>query len=161
MTDGILYCFDSGALITPHRYRYPIDMFPPLWDRLTETFCGGSVFLCEEAFDEIVDRGDELSGWMEERKNQNPLLVRETLNEIWQLGIKIALANPKMATSRSGEAAADPFVIAHAKIAEATVVTEENISSNPNAQKLPNVCERMGVRWINFLQFMRNENYRF
>ena len=160
MTDGILYCFDSGALITPHRYRYPIDMFPLLWDRLTETFCGGRVFLCKEAFDEIVDRGDKLSGWIEERKNQNPLLVRETLNEIWQLGTEIARANPKMAISRSGKAA-DPSVIAHAKIAGATVVTEENSSGNPDGQKVPNVCERMDVRCINFLEFMRDENYRF
>ena len=159
MTDGILYCFDSSALITAH-HRYPIDMFPPLWDRLAETFRGGSVFLCGEAFDEIVE-GDELFNWIKERENQNPLLVQQTLGEILPLAIEIALANPKMATSRSGEAAADPFVIAHAKIAEATVVTEENISSNPNAQKLPNACERMEVRCINFLQFMRDENYRF
>ena len=160
MTDGILYCFDSGALITPHRYRYPIDMFPPLWDRLAETFCGGSVFLCEEAFDEIANRGDKLSGWIKERKNQNPLLVRKTLKGVLKLGTEIALANPKIATSRSGKAA-DPVVIAHAKIAGATVVTQESPSGNPDGQKVPNVCERMGVRWINFLQFMRNENYRF
>ena len=161
MTDGILYCFDSGALITPHRDRYPIDMFPPLWDRLAETFRGDRVFLCKEAFDEIIEGGDELSGWIKERKNQNPLLVRQTLGEIVPLATEIAHANPKMATSRSGRSTADPFVIAHAKIAGATVVTQESPSGNPDGQKVPNVCERMGVRWINFLQFMRNENYRF
>ena len=160
MTDGILYCFDSGALITPHRYLYPLDVFLPLWGQWARICCGGRGFLCEEAFDEIVRGGDKLSDWIKEQKNQNPLLVRKTSIEILPLAIEIALANPKMAKSRFGKAA-DPFVIAHAKIAGATVVTEENISSNFNAQKLPNACERMDVRCINFLKFMRDENYRF
>ena len=156
MTNGVLYCFDSGALITPHRYRYPLDVFLPLWGQWARICCGGRGFLCEEAFDEIVRGGDKLSDWIKEQKNQNPLLVRKTSIEILPLAIEIALANPKMAKSRFGKAA-DPFVIAHAKIAGATVVTEEK----PNGRKIPNVCERMGVPHMKFQQFMRNENYRF
>ncbi len=50
-----------------------------------------------------------------------------------------------------GRSLADPWVIAHAINEKATVVTkEEKVTAlNSNRIKIPNVCENMGVRWIN------------
>ena len=163
----ILYCFDSGALMTAHRSRYPFDMFSPVWAKLEETFRNGRVFLCKETFAEIK-LGDDLHDWARERKKENPQLVRATSTEIFDLagaiqrayiGACIARALPKRVKIRLSEI--DFMIVAHAKNAGAVVVTEEVRSGNPYGQKIPNVCEKERVRWINFLQFMRNENYRF
>lgn len=58
---------------------------------------------------------------------------------------------------------ADPWVIAHALNENATVVTkEEKITAvNTTKMKIPNVCENMGIRWINDYQFIEELNIRF
>jgi hypothetical protein len=51
---------------------------------------------------------------------------------------------------------ADPWVIAHAMHENATVVTkEEKVTAlNSNRIKIPNVCENIGLRWINDFQLI-------
>jgi hypothetical protein len=51
---------------------------------------------------------------------------------------------------------ADPWVIAHAIAEKAIVVTKENKETQSAAKvKIPNVCENMGVKWINDFQMIR------
>lgn len=173
-----LYCFDAGALINAHRYIYPLDMFPRVWEKLAETFRSGNVFLCAESFDEIKS-GGVLHEWARDLRSENPELVRATSDAIFHRASEIrhALAvraqGKKLASDRSSVAwksqqkklddfKNDILVIAHAESAGAIVVAEEKRDqSNPNAYKIPNVCRYEGVPCIKILRFMQNENYRF
>jgi len=58
---------------------------------------------------------------------------------------------------------ADPWVIAHALYENATVVTkEEKVTAiNSNRIKIPNVCDEMGIKWINDFQFIEEMNIKF
>jgi hypothetical protein len=51
---------------------------------------------------------------------------------------------------------ADPWVIAHALRENATVVTKEEKATaiNTSKIKIPNVCEKMNVFWINDFQLI-------
>ena len=58
---------------------------------------------------------------------------------------------------------ADPWVIAHAMSEGATVVTkEEKVTAlNSNKIKIPNVCDNMGIEWINDFDFVAEMNIQF
>ena len=58
-----------------------------------------------------------------------------------------------------GKPVADPFVIARAKILNASVVTQEKKADN--AAKIPNACEHFGIDCINLEGFMEEENWTF
>jgi hypothetical protein len=51
-----------------------------------------------------------------------------------------------------GKPSADPFIIAHAKINQAIVVTQEK--PKPMSAKIPNICEHLGIECINLQKFM-------
>jgi len=55
--------------------------------------------------------------------------------------------------------AADPFIIAKAKISGACVVTQEK--KTDNAAKIPNVCDHFGIPCDNLEGFMEKENWTF
>lgn len=58
---------------------------------------------------------------------------------------------------------ADPWVIAHAIDKNATVVTKEEKISVVSSKriKIPNVCDNMGVRWINDFEFIEEIGVKF
>lgn len=58
---------------------------------------------------------------------------------------------------------ADPWVIAHALNENACVVTKEEKVTVPNTNriKIPNVCENVGIRWINDFEFVVELNIQF
>lgn len=54
---------------------------------------------------------------------------------------------------------ADPFIIAKAKIKDATVVTEEE--HPPHGAKIPNICEHFGITCVKLEGFLAIEDWRF
>lgn len=59
----------------------------------------------------------------------------------------------------NGGYVADPFVIARASIAGATVVSMETFK--PNAADLPNICQHFDVQHMSLEQFMQSEGWNF
>lgn len=67
-----------------------------------------------------------------------------------------------------GTPVADPFVIACAKVNQATVVTEEgwqrggkSLVLKPNAAKIPNVCAHFKIPCIDLEEFMHQQGWTF
>lgn len=58
---------------------------------------------------------------------------------------------------------ADPWVIAHALYENATVVTkEEKVTAlDSHKVKIPNVCDNMGIRWINDFELIEELGIKF
>lgn len=56
---------------------------------------------------------------------------------------------------------ADPFVIATAMELDAIVVTGEVLTGKMDKPRIPDVCEGKGIRWINFLQMIRELKLTF
>lgn len=75
---------------------------------------------------------------------------------------EIAAAHPEWVQGQLNEA--DPFVIAHAKAENSTIVTEES-RKGPNTldknQKIPNVAEEHGVKTIKFFDYVREQGWQF
>ena len=71
--------------------------------------------------------------------------------------------NQRLTDTSRNRSMADPWVIAHAIAEQAVVVTKEEKILVPASSKvkIPNVCESMGIKYMQDYEFIKNVNIRF
>lgn len=156
------YCLDANVLIQAWQKYYSTKICPDYWNVLNELGVNNKIFLPEMVYEEITRTDDDLSKWLKqssipEYKIDTP--VTEWLKEIYaQNPLHINLVD-----NTKQRSLADPWVIAHALKENAIVVTKEEKITAANAKriKIPNVCDNMGVSWINDFQFIEELNIQF
>jgi hypothetical protein len=129
---------------------------------LNELGKNGNIFVCEEIADEIHDTEDDLSAWL--RSSSIP--VRRTDGKVtgcWSRILGSHADHKYLVAEAKGRSLGDPWVIAHALDHGATVVTKEEFVPNykPTKIKIPNVCDNMGIKWINDFKFIEALGIRF
>ena len=156
------YCLDANVLIQAWQKYYSPKLCPDYWSVLNELGKQDRIFLPEMVYEEITRTEDELAVWLKESeipkyKMDGP--VTEALRSIYAANS----AHQTLVDNTKSRSLADPWVIAHAMKEKATVVTKEEkvTATNTVKIKIPNVCENMGVRWINDYQFVEELNIRF
>lgn len=158
-----VYSMDAGALITAHRHRYPMDVFPAFWNKTAQLIRCGKMFLCDLTFEEIVKGkggGDALYLWAQKMRNAHPTFVKVTGAGETKALADISRRFPGLSKNKQGKPA-DSLIIAHAQITNTTVVTEEKSSGGPGAKKIPDVCTILKVECINLVEMMRREKWSF
>ncbi len=147
------YVFDANIFINLQR-RQPIDLYKPLWEIISKLMRGGIIISSAEVLDEINRGNDELKTWVKQRED----CFIESDVEI-QLCVRDILKQDRgLIDGGKKNNCADPFVIALAKLRKAKVVTEESPSGSENAPKIPDVCKKHGIEYLNFVDFMREAN---
>jgi rRNA-processing protein FCF1 len=152
-----MYCIDTSALVDGWIRYYPPDVFPTLWTKLEEMVDAKKVVAPDEVLRELEKKEDALHDWA--KKNIQLFLP---LDSAIQVATQDVLAIfPRLVDSERDRSTADPFVIAVARVHACCVVTGEKNSGNPRRPKIPNVCDHFKVRYINMLQFMREQKWQF
>jgi hypothetical protein len=137
-----IFVFDTSAYMNAWKYHYPPETFPPVW-RLIETAMGdGRVISPREVYRELVRQDDELARWTKDRRTTfvDPSeTVQRDAGAIYA-----TLPNPGIRD------AADPWVIAEAKLRGLTVVTYEGRSFGGGAtrrwhRQMPGICAHHDV----------------
>ena len=155
------YVFDTSSLIDLFSNFYE-SRFPSLWKKFDQLVASQRFASVREASNEIQRhyRADRLTEWM----RQNPSVFAEPtegevafVKEIFEYPHFQTLISRK--SRLTGQPVADPFVIARAKVFNATVVTQEHFREN--AAKIPNVCEHFGIEWTDLEGFMEREEWAF
>jgi len=156
------YCLDANVLIQAWQKYYSPKLCLDYWSVLDQLGKEDRIFLPQMVYEEITKTDDELAKWLKksnipEYKINGP--VTEALKSIYAANS----AHQNLVDNTKGRSLADPWVIAHAIKEKATVVTkEEKITAlNTTKIKIPNVCDNMGVRWINDYQLADEMNIRF
>ena len=151
------YSLDTNILIGLEQ-RYPRDVFPSAWSALEGMVDDGRACICQEVLEETNRGSDGLYVWASTYAG----FVCSTTDEEVVLASQISVAHEEWVRETTN--AADPFLIAHASITARVVVTEERRAgpnvSNKN-QKVPNVADTVGVSTVDFIQFARDEGWRF
>lgn len=156
------YYLDSNVLIQAWQKYYSPNYCQSYWDVLNDLGNQGIIFIPEMVYEEITRTDDDLSEWLKSSMIEVKTIdveVTKCLKNIYS-----ADSNHKhMVDSKKGRSLADPWVIAHAMKEQAIVVTkEEKITAiNSNKIKIPNVCDKMNVRWINDFEFVAELNIQF
>ncbi|MDX9880907.1 MAG: DUF4411 family protein [Prolixibacteraceae bacterium] len=156
------YCLDANVLIQAWQKYYSPKFCPDYWHLLNEIGEKDKIFMSEVVYDEITRTDDELSAWLKNSK----IPIRKINEPVTKCLQTIYSNNPLhkyLVDNTKSRSLADPWVIAHAIYENAIVVTkEEKVTAlNSTKIKIPNVCDNMGVHWINDFQMIEELNIIF
>jgi predicted nucleic acid-binding protein len=156
-----VYCLDANVLIQAWQKYYSPRICPDYWRVLNEIGTQGKIFIPEIVREEIIRTEDELSDWLK----SSSIPIRKVDEPVTRCLQAIFSFNPdhiKLVDNTKARSLADPWVIAHALNENAVVVTkEEKVIAKTNKIKIPNVCDNMGIRWINDFLFVEELNIQF
>ncbi len=136
---------------------YPPDVFPTLWAHLDQFIDRGEIVSTEEVYIETAKKADELHEWIKDRKH----MLISLGPDIQRVATDLLGDYPRLVDTLKGRSQADPFVIATAIEMNADVVTGEVRTGNLTKPRIPDVCDARGIRWINFLQMIRELKLTF
>jgi predicted nucleic acid-binding protein len=155
------YCLDSNVLIQAWNSYYSPVICPDYWSVLNNLGKDRKILLPHMVFEEISRTDDDLLAWL--KASEIPRLPQdERVVQCWKDILAKDPLHQHLVDNIKQRSLADPWVIAHAMNEGASVVTKENIeTARTNRIKIPNVCESMGVRWVNDFEFIRELNIRF
>lgn len=154
------FCLDTNIFIEAWKGYYSFDFFPEYWNRLDQLAMDGVVFASEEVKREIEDTDDDLKKWISPRQHFFKPIdndVQDCLTEIFK-----DPTHQRLVDTVKGRSKADPWVIAHAMAEGAIVVTKEEFAPPGTSRiKIPNVCNDLGVEWINDYDLIRRLGISF
>lgn len=169
----MLHSIDTSSFVwAGRRYfpQYPRDVFPSVWAALAKEIQSGGIFICREAFDEMVpnEGSNPLHMWLGEQRAANVDFVRESGGDVLEKTNEIVRRFPNL-PDKDRENDADPYIIAHAAVAGGAVVTQEipdarrMLPETPEMElsKIPEVCRRLRVDCMDLSEFMRRAKMRF
>lgn len=156
------YCLDTNVLIQAWQKYYSPKFCPDYWTLLSELGGQGIIFIPQMVNEEIIRTDDDLSHWL--IKSDIPVLKIDT--NVTNFLKVIYAADPShknLVDNTKQRSLADPWVIAHAINENAIIVTKEEkvTAANTTRIKIPNVCDNMGIPWINDFELIERLNIRF
>jgi predicted nucleic acid-binding protein len=156
------YCLDANVLIQAWQKYYNPKFCPDYWDILIELGKQDKIFIPELVYEEITRTEDDLSSWVKASK----IPIKKISEPVTICLQKIYAVNPvhkNLVDNITGRSLADPWVIAHSLHENATVVTKEEKITALNSKRIrrPNVCDNMGLRWMNDFQFIDELGIKF
>ncbi|TVR71902.1 MAG: DUF4411 family protein [Marinilabiliales bacterium] len=161
-TEKEIFCIDTNVLIQAWQKYYSPDFCADYWVILNRLGQDGRIFIPEAVRDEINKTEDALSKWLKESYipvRRIDELVTKCLKDIYAKDEK----HKYLVDNTKARSIADPWVIAHAIHEQAIVVTKEEKTNVVSSRriKIPNVCENMGVQWIDDFGLIRRLGLKF
>lgn len=154
------FVFDTNSFQVIENY-YP-DRFPTFWDNFNEAVASETVISVREVYNELQYRG-RAEWFLEWAKQHKQSFLKASAAETAFVAEIFRVPHFQSLLSREqilkGFSAADPFIIACARVREGCVVTEEALK--PNAARIPNVCQHFGVECTSVEGFLDRMGWKF
>lgn len=153
-----MFVFDTSAYIKGWRDHYPPTTFPGVWTLLETALADGRVISPREVYVELNRKDDDISAWVGNRVTSFVEPTEEVQREAG--AIYREFPNPGIRD------AADPWVIAEAKIRDLTVVTYEGrtFAGAPTRhwdRQIPGICAHHNVRCVTLPEALGDLGGRF
>ena len=154
------YVFDTSPLSTLFK-NYYLRRFPTLWQHFDELVDNGDIVSTREVLREIEDGPIEsLRQWAAQNGELFTMPDAEEGGFVARIyAVQHFQQNIERQKMLKGGRNADPFVIAKAAVTERTVVTMEQ--RQPNAAKIPNICDHFDIPCVTLEDFMETEGWEF
>lgn len=150
------YCIDSSSLISAKHIRYPMDNFPSVWEKFEDLIKDGTFVISRHVYDEVTHGEDDLAVWMKKHSKLVVQVDAALIQETARLTTAYSIVDPD-----STKEIADPYVVALAKLRSIPCVNEETSSKGKKYMKIPDVCEKEGVRSMTLVQVIRELALKF
>jgi len=157
------YCLDSNVFIQAEMGPYGMDIVPAFWDFLDKKTDEGIIYSSIMVYNELKIGTSELSKWVKNRKD-NGLFVNpsESVQNKYTEIANYTYTNYRQEQAEIFLEGADPWIIAHSKSNNSTVVTHESLVGPESKKvKIPNICNQFDVKYINSYDMLRTLNARF
>lgn len=158
------YLLDSSTYLEAKIRYYQMDFCPAYWEWLDHQFNSGNLGSISMVYDELKGFDDGLSDWVKKRKHQFFDVYDDKTQEQYSeiVNYIMTLKNMNQGDVQKFLAKADPWLIAKAKVLNAVVVTQEvAVEQNSKKVKIPNICLKFGVEYINTFQLLQQLNACF
>jgi hypothetical protein len=153
----VLYSFDTSSILNGRRDLLPPTVFSTLWTNIEAMVDNGTVRAVDIVRDELGKRDDDACAWAKQRSGL--FIPLET--DIQHATSQVLQSHPKLMGIGGGRNCADPFVIGLAIARSGIVVTEETLSGRLDKPRIPDVCNALGVPWLNLVGFVTRQGWRF
>jgi len=151
------YCLDTNVLIQAKNGPYGFDIAPSFWELIDQKIEEKIISTSILVYKELTDGTDELAKWIRDRR-ESGCFIEPDKDVQYKLGAIADYVNENHPQHEAAEflSGADPWVIALAKTTNAIVVTQERlVSSESKKVKIPNICKKFGVLYIDTYQMLR------
>lgn len=160
------YVVDANVYITAYRNYYAFDLVGAFWKQLVAHAKSGRIISIDRIKDELQDekyKGDQLAVWAcndcahaFESTDRPDVIDHFTKIMQWVQGFDFTEpAKAEFAASPDG------WLIAYAKAAGHTLVTHESYEPDrKNKVKIPNVCKKFSVPYVNTFAMLRDLGIR-
>lgn len=164
----MLYILDTNTFITAKNTFYAYDIVPSFWSTLLGMFKIGKVKVIDAVAGEIADGNDDLAKWFGENIKKSAddeggayvIQAKQdgTVLQNYQDIANLVVQNTQYKESEKARflSRADPWLIAAGKALNATIVTQEVLSGEGTRKvKIPDICQQVGVKYVNLYDMMR------
>ena len=104
-------------------------------------------------------KDDEIFEWAKARKE---IMFADIDDDVQSEVVQIMQTFPKLVDTGKGKSGGDPFVIAQALAANPhLVVVTQEAGGSADKPRIPYVCDQLGVRHINLLTMIEEEDWTF
>lgn len=164
------YLLDSNFFIQAHRSIYPLDIVPSFWQKTRELADTGIILSIDKVKAELYDKGsheDRLKEWCISNLPDDFFKDSASVLPNYIDIIRWANSNNDHFTGRalqefSETNLADPWLVAYALEHNLKIVTYEvSQPDRKNRVKIPEVCNKFGVKYVNTIEMMRELNESF
>ena len=160
--DEVTYCIDASSLIKL-KQDFPQGVFPAVWEKVEELAGSGRLIAPDEVAWE-VESDDVLGSWTKRHKKMFRRLDQQQID----LAKEVERRFPKLAKPGKFGPAADPFVIALARLEnqpspdlferpKCVVVTEEG----RGPEQIPGACRHYRIDCVSLVGLFQREGWVF
>ncbi|PKD20589.1 DUF4411 family protein [Salegentibacter salarius] len=164
------YLLDTNYFIQAHRSYYPLDVVESFWVRTKELAKNGHIISIDKVKKEIYDKAsheDELKIWCgdnleNEFFNSTDIALPQYIQIVqWVNSMRHQYHDSAIEEFLQADLA-DPWLVAYAMKENLVIVTyEKSAPDSKKRVKIPEVCNRFGVRFIDTIGMMRELNSKF
>ncbi len=156
------YLLDANVFMSAKNLHYGLDFCPAFWDWLDTSNASGTVHSVERVYDELIERGDDLSDWARSRR---PFFIALKPDDVEAVAAVNRWANDStqytVGAKSDFASKADSFLVAQAFAGGHIVVTHETIRDSKAVIKIPNAAAAHSVPWCTPFHMLRVERARF
>lgn len=163
--DGATYVLDANVFIEAARRYYAFDLAPPFWESLVQHAANGRIYSIDRVKQELERGKDELATWATSQfNNAFASTDEEDVIESYSEVISWVQAQDQFFDAAKADfaAVADGWLVAYAKAKQYIVVTHELPATDARKKvPIPNVCDALGVSYIDTFAMLRELGVRF
>lgn len=156
------YIFDSNVIIDLKKFNTTV--FKSLWNNIYSMVDNDTIFSVSEVQREISKIDDSVNKKWKNIHNDCGFFVdlseKDNAIEYWEAMGELESFETFQRHGENKSLWADPYLIAIGMVDDSIVVTNERMTSNPES-KIPFVCEQIGVKCLNFDEFMIHRSWQW